>query len=363
MSKEEQKLDLNLDSRAKSPKTKRGCYFTLGRILLFLLFVWIVAGVVVVEPTERVLVSRFGKYQDTLEPGIHWIPRFVDHANFVDVEHNQVLNYQAELFSADKVLILLKARIEYRIVDPNSYLFSVTDPVKTIEADVANVIYQVVSTSSLDDLISQSAINKMVLQARVAEQLVADLLNYQCGCKIVAISLELLPPSDAPTASAFQKALHMGTVKKKGMADVLVYKDKVLIQAKEQSDATLVAARAYKQQVLEQAKSNLAEYLSVLSVYKKAPEITKWQLYSSFLESVRNNNKVVVVDAHGGSGSSITLDRAVLDPLANAKINPATSSEVSAKIKKMEEAPRFSPSHLRQDVPDRVGYPKIGEQR
>jgi len=359
MSKEEQKLDLNLDSHPPLKKTRRKSYFTLGRIILFLLFVWIVAGVVVVEPTERVLVSRFGKYQDTLEPGIHWIPRFVDHANFIDVEHNQVLNYQAELFSADKVLILLKARIEYRIVDPNSYLFSVTDPGKTIEADVANVIYQVVSTSTLDDLISQSAISKMVLQARVAEQLVADLLNYQCGCKIVAISMELLPPSDAPTASAFQKALHMGTVKKKGMADVLVYKDKVLIQAKEQSEATLAAAHAYKQQVLEQAKSNLAEYLSVLSVYKKAPEITKWQLYSAFLDSVRNNNKVVVVDAHGGGGSPITLDRTVLDPLANANINPAVSNDVPVKVVE----PQKAASHLRQDVPERVGYPKIGEQR
>lgn len=358
MAKEELKPDLNLDSQIKSTTSKRCRYSTLGKILFFLLLIWIASGIVIIQPCERVLVSRFGKYQDTLAPGINWIPRFIDYPNFVDIEHNQILDYQTELFSQDNVLILLKARVEYRIVDPNSYLFSVADPAKTIQTDVANVVYQIVSTSTLEDLISQSAINKMILQARVAEQLVADLLNYQCGCKIVAISLELLPPADAPTASAFQKALHLGSIKQKGMADVLVYKDKVLIQAKEQSEAKFAAAAAYKQQVLNQAKNNIAEYLNALSAYKKAPEITKWQLYSSFLESVRKNNKVVVVDAHGSGNNPVTLDRTILDPLANAKVNPATSRDVS--VKAVEEPKEVD--HLRQDAPERVVYPKVGEQ-
>src|SRR3990167_3942744 len=64
------------------PQAKWIIFASLGGLLLL----WLLIGFFIVEPASMGVISRFGKYSHTVEPGLHWIPRFI--------ETKQIINEQ-----------------------------------------------------------------------------------------------------------------------------------------------------------------------------------------------------------------------------------------------------------------------------
>ena len=52
--------------------------FNLGFILVAVVAAWVLSGIYIVEPAERGVVLRFGKYHGLAGPGIFWIIPIVD---------------------------------------------------------------------------------------------------------------------------------------------------------------------------------------------------------------------------------------------------------------------------------------------
>lgn len=51
-----------------------GAFITLIAIIAFIL--WFLSGIFIVKPAEKAAVLYFGKYEETVGAGPHWIPRF-----------------------------------------------------------------------------------------------------------------------------------------------------------------------------------------------------------------------------------------------------------------------------------------------
>jgi regulator of protease activity HflC (stomatin/prohibitin superfamily) len=62
----------------------------LGGIIIFVLFIWAIAGIRIVRPHQKALIERFGKYQKTLDSGLHIIIPLVDKLTKVDMRENVV---------------------------------------------------------------------------------------------------------------------------------------------------------------------------------------------------------------------------------------------------------------------------------
>ena len=68
------------------PNQKHGIGLLFSIFFGIILVVWFLSGLFIVNPAEEAVVLRFGKYSEILQPGLHWIARFVDTKYLVDVQ-------------------------------------------------------------------------------------------------------------------------------------------------------------------------------------------------------------------------------------------------------------------------------------
>ncbi len=75
---------------------------------------------------ERGLVERFGRYKETLEPGLHFIVPFADQvAARVDMRES-VLDIEPQaVITKDNVTVTVDAVIYYQVVDPKAIRYEV----------------------------------------------------------------------------------------------------------------------------------------------------------------------------------------------------------------------------------------------
>jgi HflK protein len=57
--------------------------------------VWGLSGFFVVQAQDKAVITRFKAYRETLDPGLHWIPTFIDDKQIVNVKVNNLLSVPA----------------------------------------------------------------------------------------------------------------------------------------------------------------------------------------------------------------------------------------------------------------------------
>ncbi|KAJ5071643.1 stomatin-like protein 2 [Anaeramoeba ignava] len=168
---------------------------TIGGILvLFLLTCLIMCckNCLVVSQNERVIVERWGKFHEVLQPGLHVLRPFRDKPrsiiwrvsdSFVDrYQEEQVSIHQSwikridlresifnfplqTIITRDNVQIKVDAMILYQIVDPIRVVYEVVDLSFAVEKFVQTTLRSVIGGMGLDDtLASREEINNLIQQ-------------------------------------------------------------------------------------------------------------------------------------------------------------------------------------------------------
>jgi len=260
------------------------------------LAIWAVSGFYVVQPPEKAVVLRFGKYLETTDPGLHWIPRLIDSEDKVNVQ--QVLTYTypsndvALMLTQDQNIVAVAITVQFRINNPKNYLFNVVNPIDSMHQATASALRQVVGQMSLDSILTTG---RETLRNNVKTQLEQTLSRYQSGLKIVNV---LLKTAQAPAAvrDAFDDAVKAQEDEKRYKNQAQAYAMKVEPIAKGNAKRILEAANAYKEKVVLQAKAQIAPFLAILPEYKKAPLVTRDRLYIEAIENVLDHTSKILVD-------------------------------------------------------------------
>src|SRR5512134_2255287 len=107
--------------------------FGAGTIVLALLGIWALTGVYQVDAAERAVVTRFGRYVATKEPGLSWhIPWPIEARRIVNIESIESFSDQTRMLTSDENLVDLNIAVQYRRADPVAYAFNVRDPDMTL---------------------------------------------------------------------------------------------------------------------------------------------------------------------------------------------------------------------------------------
>ncbi len=70
---------------------------------------------------------RFGKFYEMVDPGLNWRPRFIDEVEPVNVQAIRSLRSSGLMLTKDENVLKVEMDVQYRVSDPNKYLFSVTN--------------------------------------------------------------------------------------------------------------------------------------------------------------------------------------------------------------------------------------------
>lgn len=129
-----------------------GLLVSFALIIVFAL--WALSGIFIVGPAEESVILRFGKYAETVGPGPHWIPRFIETRITRDVSRLDEFTYSAQMLTKDENIVSVSVAIQYRLGNLKEYLFNVADPIESLRQATASALRQVVGHTTLDQIIT-----------------------------------------------------------------------------------------------------------------------------------------------------------------------------------------------------------------
>jgi len=228
---------------------------------------------------ERGVVTRFGKYVGTLDPGVRWtLPLPFDRVTKVNVDEIKEIDIdngpegqagQNLVLTGDENLIDLAYSVRWSKRDPEQYLFEMQDPEATIKEVAESAMREAIARVSFDQVIGQ----QRQIQQEVADRAQELLDSYHAGVVIQGVTIkQAAPPAEVMNA----------------------FKD---VSAAQQNVQTFMKqAQSYATQVTARAQGEAAQFDAVYTQYKLAPEVTRRRMYYDTMEKVLAKTDKVVVE-------------------------------------------------------------------
>ncbi|MCR5763848.1 MAG: FtsH protease activity modulator HflK [Treponema sp.] len=291
--------------------------------IIALLIAAIVAGtffssMFVVDQAEQAVITRFGRYYKTLGPGLQVkLPFGIDKKYIVpgnkvvqteqfgfkttrsDVssQYQNNITTESTMLTGDLNIVDVEWIIQYRIVDPRQWLFSVQDKERTIRD---------ISRSVINELVGDRAIlNIMGSERANIENLAISMMNDQfkkleLGINVSTVKLQnIVPPAGVQDAfEDVNKAIQdMNRFINEGKESY----NSEIPKTQGQADQQIQISQGYAAERINKAKGDVARFNSVYSEYKKAPDITKERLYLEAMEEIfqayeTNNRTPALID-------------------------------------------------------------------
>lgn len=304
----------------KIPNEKPSAENAGGLFALFIGFsifiLWILSGIFIVDPAEQAAILRLGKYVETVGPGPHWIPRFIESKIVANVERVSDYSYAAQMLTKDENLVAVALVVQYRISDLQEYLFNVSDPEESLQQATSSALRQVVGTTTLDQMITEG---REAWGSSVQETLTKILESYKTGIKIVNVSPQ---PARAPenVQDAFDDAIKAQEDEKRFKEQARAYEASVVPIAEGNAKRILEESRAFEEQVVLKAQGEVAEFLAILPEYLRAPAVTSERMYIDAVQQVLMHSNKVIVDGKAGNMLYLPLDKWLPNPVSKADV-------------------------------------------
>ncbi len=271
--------------------------------VIFLL--WFLSGIFIVDPAEQTVILLFGKYQTTLGPGPHWIPRFIESAYIVNEQQISNYSYESQMLTKDENIVSVALAVQYRISNAKNYLFNVVNPSSSLQQATASALRQVIGRTTLDEVLTRG---RERVRQEVTTQLNKILERYRAGLLVTDVAMQ---PARAPdeVKEAFDDAIKAQEDEQRFINQAQAYAMQVIPTAKGQAQRIAADANAYKEQVVLNAKGDIATFLALLPEYQKAPEVTKERLYLDTIESVLMATNKLLVNTNGNNLFYLPFDK------------------------------------------------------
>ena len=285
--------------------TMRG--FGAGTVVLVLVAIWAATGLYKVDAAERAVVTRFGQYVATTEPGLRWhMPWPIETRQIINVESVEGFSDQTRMLTSDENLVDINIAVQYRRAEARSYAFNVRDPESTLGEVSESAIREIVGRSRLDFVLEEG---RQEIAARTKELIQRTLDSYETGIEVTSVNLQgVAVPEQVATAQ--RDAIKAREDKERLALEAQAYANDILPKARGSAARQLEDAQAYKSRITADAEGEAERFSKLLAAYERAPGVTRQRLYFETLEQVLGNTNKVLVDTKGsGNMMYLPLDK------------------------------------------------------
>jgi membrane protease subunit HflK len=257
-----------------------------------------------VQPDERGVVLRLGAYARTVEPGLQfavWPIERIEKPRVGTVRQISIGSDENEgqMLTSDKNIITVPFTVQWRISDPEDFLFNVADQERTVRALSQSAMREVAAQNSAQSILTTG---KDAVAAKVMEITQGLLDQYKAGVRITAVNLGNVQPP-AEVADAFADVVRAGQNKIQTENEAQQYRNQKTQQADGEAAKLIEEAEGYKASTVATAKGEAARFISIYEEYKMAKDVTRQRIFLETMEEVLSQtNKVVIEGGQGGSG-------------------------------------------------------------
>lgn len=294
---------------------------------------WLATGVFVVDEGERGVVSRFGAYETTVGPGLHWrLPLPIETSRVISFTGQRTIDVGTDdddrghseslMITGDRNIVDIDFRVAYRLSDARAYLYNIVNPQETVRGVAESTMREIIGRRSLQDVITT---DRAEVERAAETQLQAVLNSYGAGVEVLQVQLlKAAPPPEV--LDAFNEVVRAGQEAESTINNATQYANEVVPRARGEAAQITEAAIAYREQTVRDATGEAARFALVEQQYRAAPRVTRERLYLETMERVLRDANTVIVDRQSGAVPVLPLDglRRNAAPAAPATPPPAT---------------------------------------
>jgi len=290
-------------------------FFAIGLVILAL--VWAGSGIYTINEAERGVVLHFGKYDRTVGAGLGWVPRGIEKVIKVNTDKMRETSVQGIMLTQDINIVEVDVGIQYRVENPEDYLFKLANVETTLSQASESALRQVVGNSQVDAILTT---DKERIQDELKVEIDQILANYNSGLSIRTVTLERVrPPGEVN--DAFEEVNRAAQDAKRILQDAEAYQNQKLPLAVAEAEKARQQANAFRNTILAKANGEVARFKELLPQYKAAPEVTRTRLYLETVEEVMSNSSKIMLDTEDGNNMIyLPLDQIVKNKGGQANV-------------------------------------------
>jgi regulator of protease activity HflC (stomatin/prohibitin superfamily) len=261
-------------------------------IILVIALIMLVRSVKVIHQAEKGIVERFGKYKETLDPGLRFLFPFIDRLKHrVDMREIVIDIEPQPVITKDNVTVTVDAVVYYYVTDAMAVTYEVANFFSAVTKLAQTNLRNVIGDMSLDEtLTSRERIN-----ATLRETL--DEATDKWGVKVTRVEVkEIEPPHDI--SEAMSKQMKAEREKRATILEAEAYREKQILEAEGDKQNAILVAEGDKQSAILIAEGEAKAIENVSQAADKffvgnAQLLKQLQVTQA---SLQDNTKLVVSD-------------------------------------------------------------------
>jgi membrane protease subunit HflK len=259
--------------------------------------VWALMGLYQVDEQERAVVLRFGKYYDTVQPGLQWNPPLIDEVIKVNTTKVRAATFREIMLTRDENIVEVRMSVQYVILDPTSFVLKIREPEDALQQAAQSALRHVVGDSRMNSVLTEGRA-QIGVDAQARLQRYVDM--YETGIRVVQVNIDDSKPPNQVQA-AFDDVIKAREDEERLKNEAQSYANGIVPEARGRAQRVIEEASAYREQVVAEAEGEAERFKALLAEYAKAPEVTRERLYIDAVQRVFRNTSKVMVDVEGGN--------------------------------------------------------------
>ncbi|HEV7404102.1 MAG TPA: FtsH protease activity modulator HflK [Chthoniobacteraceae bacterium] len=298
------------------PREALGTWMVRGVIVVVLL--WLLSTSFTQVPADSVgVILRFGKYVETVKPGLQFrLPFGIDQVAVVPVLRQLKLEFgfatqgatnpdqaagdveeQRTMVTGDLNMALVEWVVQYHIADPKQYLFHVNNPGETLRDASESAVREVVGDRLVDEVLT---VGRQDVEDQSLVRLKALAVEYGLGISVNQVQLKDVHPP-RPVQASFNEVNEAQQEREKAINNANGEYNKAVPRAKGLADQKVTEAEGYALRRVNEARGDADKFTSQLTEYLKAPEITRQRIYLETIgEVLPQLSRKIIIDEKAG---------------------------------------------------------------
>ncbi len=302
----------------------------IGALVIAIIVVagWMSFGFYRVEPNQQGVELVFGELNEITAPGLNYnlpapigevlLPNVteinkLDVGFFMSGSQTQDIDEESLMLTGDENIVSVQFSVFWRVRDAAEFLFNVRNPEESIKNAAEAAMREIVGKSDFEYIRTRGR-NAVAQDAQVRIQEILD--SYGAGIEITQVNPQNVePPSEV--LSAFRDVQAANADRERAINEATGYFNEVTQRARGQAEQILREAEAYREERINQAQGDTQRFLSILTEYEAAPDITQRRIYLQTMEEILQRMEMVLIENGTGQGGSGVVPYLPLDSLTN----------------------------------------------
>ena len=268
-----------------------------------------------VDDKQQAVVTTFGKVTDVTDAGVHFkLPLGIQAAHKVDVNVYQriELGYRTDaksslgyvtvsdestMITGDYNIVNVEFFVEFKVSDPQKYLFSSYEPELILRNLIQSQIRNVVGSTGVDAVLTDG---KESIQMQVKELVSEELKEYDIGLMLTDVKIQDSEPPTEEVTYAFKAVETAKQNAETVINEARAYENAELPAAKAQADSLIQNAEYLKQKRINESIEQVAMFEAMYSEYALNPAITRSRMYYEAISETLPGVRLYIDMSEGG---------------------------------------------------------------